>query len=262
MARKKKKISVDFSGIETRKRVPSGDYVIGPREITEEKGEKAKYLAWQFEVKKGPCKGGTLFYNTSEAPNALWNLKNVLESMEIEVPDGVMDLDLKQIINDEPTCGCTVELGTFEGKPQSRIVDIFPADQVEEIEEDDDDSDDDDDKVTSDDITEMSAEELEEIIDDKDLDVDLDDYKSLKKKRKAVAEALEEPDEGEDDDDDDDSDDDEKYSGDEINLMKKKEIKEIIKKHELDVELTGKIRKDRKLVIEALEEEDLMEEED
>ena len=41
-------------------------------------------------------------------------------------------------------------------------------------------------------IKEMSQDELEELIDEHDLDVDLDDYKTLRKKRTAVIDAAEE----------------------------------------------------------------------
>lgn len=49
-------------------------------------------------------------------------------------------------------------------------------------------------KVDRDDVEEMDEDELQELIDAHDLDVDLDDYKKIAKKRDAVIEALEEED--------------------------------------------------------------------
>lgn len=49
-------------------------------------------------------------------------------------------------------------------------------------------------KVSSDDIQGMSEDDLEELIEEHELDVDLDDYRTLKKKRNAVIDALEEGD--------------------------------------------------------------------
>lgn len=49
-------------------------------------------------------------------------------------------------------------------------------------------------KVSSDDVMEADEEELQELIDEHELDVDLDDYKTLRKKQAAVIDALEEND--------------------------------------------------------------------
>lgn len=49
-------------------------------------------------------------------------------------------------------------------------------------------------KVERDDVEEMDEDELQELIDAHDLDVDLDDYKKIAKKREAVIDALEEED--------------------------------------------------------------------
>ena len=47
-------------------------------------------------------------------------------------------------------------------------------------------------KVTADDISSMNQEELEELVEEHELDVDLDDHKTLRKKRTAVVDAAEE----------------------------------------------------------------------
>lgn len=50
------------------------------------------------------------------------------------------------------------------------------------------------DKVTADEINEMDQEELEAFVEENELDVDLDDFKTLRKKRSAVVDAAEEAD--------------------------------------------------------------------
>jgi hypothetical protein len=91
---------------------------------------------------------------------------------------------------------------------------------------------------------------LEEVIDDFDLDVDLDDLKGIRKKRDAVIEALEEENGKEGNADG--------YEEDAVKKMSSDELEESVEKHDLDVDLTGKVRADRKKVIEALEDEDLL----
>lgn len=68
------------------------------------------------------------------------------------------------------------------------------AEAWEELSEEggDDDGDGEGGEVTADDIGGMNQDELEELIEEHDLDVDLDDYKTLRKKRTAVVDAAEE----------------------------------------------------------------------
>lgn len=114
---------------------------------------------------------------------------------------------------------------------------------------------------TEEELNDMSAEELADLVTEFDLDIDLDAIKGIKKKRLAVAEALEfagdedESDENEeeyddsadtsDDEDDEDGDDDEDGEDDDeeeeevpdFSAMSEKELKKAIKTHGLDVDL-------------------------
>ena len=78
------------------------------------------------------------------------------------------------------------------------------------VEEEDDDEDETEDEDEPD-FDSMTVEELEEFVEDYDLDVDLDAYKGLSKKRQAVSDAYEETSDAdtEDDDEDETEDDDE-----------------------------------------------------
>jgi len=92
-------------------------------------------------------------------------------------------------------------------KPSKKSKSKKPAKGKSKSDDDDEDEDEDDKpakgkkakgkkpaKVDRDDVEEMDEDELQELIDAHDLDVDLDDYKKVAKKRDAVIEALEEED--------------------------------------------------------------------
>ena len=261
MAKKKKSktIKVDFTGVTTHSRWPDGDF-IGVLDSIEHDADKGDHgiVIFNYEITRGSRKGKILDAGCSLAPGALFKLKQRLEDHGIEVPDSAMDLDIKAIeeeIGDE-------EIGIIisnreVGDKTYTDVDIVPADEVEpdegeEAEDGKDNSDGGDDKPDRDDIMDMDEDELEEVVDDHDLDVDLDDFKNIKKKRAAVADAIEA--------DDGDDGEDKTYTKDEVNEMKAKELEALVEEQDLDCELDGKLKKKRKVVIEALEEEGLLEE--
>ena len=104
----------------------------------------------------------------------------------------------------------------------------------------------------------MDEDELAEVIEERGLDVDLDDYSSIKKKRAAVAEALEG---GSDDEEEEDDEDSEKYTEDQINEMKIKELSSLNDDLELEIEDIDdmKAKQARKAVIKALKKKKLLE---
>jgi hypothetical protein len=272
MARKNRSkgrsVAVDFSEAGTGRIKEEGDYLIKPIKIELEEGEKAQYLAWEYEVTEGKHKGATLYNNTSLSAKSLWALRDVLEAHSINAPEKAMDLDLDDIIENAEIAGCCVELETFQGKKKARITDIFAAEDVDSSDEDDDSDDDDDGEElpTEEEVNDMDLDELEECVDDNDLNVDLDDAtgkgkKKLAAQRQMVIDALEKEDDEEDDEENEDEED-ESYTKDAIMEMKAKELEAVVEEHELDVELEGKIKAKRKTVIAALEEEDLLVEED
>lgn len=110
---------------------------------------------------------------------------------------------------------------------------------------------DEDDKPSEKEVLAMDEDELKEVIEEHDLDVDLDDHKTLAKQRKAVAEALGAG---------DDKGDGEKYTDEQIDEMGTSELADLVKEHKLDVELSGSTKKKRRAVKAALVEEGLMEE--
>lgn len=283
---------VDFGGVESRVLVPEGEYKVKPVEVEKEDGDEHPYYAWKFEITAGKYKGKPLYLNTSLSPKALWNLKSLLETMGIEVPDGPMELDLDEIIENGPEFGAVVEHESYNGKKQARIVDYVSAEDVDEDGAGGDDSDSGaSDKPSEEDVMAMDEGELEEVIEAFGLEVDLDKIKNLKKKRTAVWEALESAESSDDDEDDEDDEksnkkskkkdeddedeeeegedndeeeedeneeDDEELSEDAVNEMGKPELKALVKKHKLKVELEGTTAKQRRLVIKALQKKELI----
>jgi len=256
--KKKKTLSVNFKGVEGRVTIAEGEYTVKVAEVTLEEGQSAEYLKWKFEVAEGKFEGKPLYTNTSLSPQALWNLRGLLEAMGVETPDDEMDLDLADYVDRELLV--TVEHEMYEGKKQARVVDYASLDDAAEEKEDkkssrrggndededekparrsrksnDDDegeekqsrrsrrgrdeSEDEDEKsarrsrrgrdedeeekpskrgkkkpsaISTDDVMDMSQDELEDLVTENDLDIDLSKIKTLTKMRNQVVDALDE----------------------------------------------------------------------
>jgi hypothetical protein len=213
-------ISVDFAGVESRVKVEEGEHSVEVSEVSKERGDKGDYISWKFKVFEGDCEGGVLYYNTSLTKQSLWNLKQLLEALGEDVPDDEMDIDLAEMIGKQMTAVTDTE--TFEGKPKSRIIDFSALEKrssKKERKKDRDDKDEDKDKkdrkgrdkdddkdkkdrgskrdkkkskkIAQDEVLDMSQDELQDLVKEHELDVDLDDFKSLTKMRNAVIDKLE-----------------------------------------------------------------------
>lgn len=262
-AKKSKKssvVSVDFTGVQGSNRVPEGEYAFSVAEVTKEESSNGNdYLKWKLEItEEGKEEGKFLYYNTSLQPQALWNLKSLLETLGMEVPDSSMDLDLEELVG--ATGIAAVEEETYEGKRQSKVVDIYNEDDVQDDEGEGKKGGkkggkkDEDETYSEDQINDMDEEELEELVEKHDLDVNLKKLKKVAKQRAAVIEALEGLDlmeaggEG-------------GLTADAVNGMDEDELEELNKEHKLKVKLDKypKIARARAAIIEALEEKGLLE---
>lgn len=241
--------------VEGKIRLPEGEYLVKVHEVTEERGPAAPYFKWKLMVAEGPKKGGILYFNTSLAVQALWNLRSLLEALGVDVPDDETEMDTDDFLGKEMMV--SVEHESYEGKKQSKIADFWPVgdgERDEEVEddgedegdaeeekprgkgrraekrraakaakEDDDDEDsegDDGDEeekespksrraarrgaegngkkssskkkssLTQDEVQDMSADELADVVSEHELEVDLDDLPTLRKQRAAVIDAL------------------------------------------------------------------------
>jgi Protein of unknown function (DUF669) len=101
-------VSVDFTGVKSGgATIPDGRYaakiIAAEQKEGKESGEPYMELTWEVTSKK--CNGREVrFDNYSLQPQALWRLKGLLEALEVEVPDGEMDIDFDEIIADETEC--------------------------------------------------------------------------------------------------------------------------------------------------------------
>lgn len=180
MARKKSSkgnVKVDLSGVESsRKAIPEGSYTVSVNDAKIETSSKssADYIAFEFEVIEGDHKGAKLFHNCSLQPQALFNLKNVLEALGFTIPKKAFDLELSELLGLE----CEVEVGheTYDGKKKARIVEFI---NLEDGDEDDDEDEDDEDEVEEieEALQDLSKKDLKAIAKEFEVKVSKDDGK-------------------------------------------------------------------------------------
>lgn len=191
--KKGKTISIDFEGVESGSGQISkeGQYLVEIQEVEEKTSESSgePYLAWRFQVASKKQKGRVVYHNTSLQPQALFNLRGLLEAMGTEVPDGEMDLNLSDFVGEQ--VGVEIEMEEYNGKDKPRIVGFLTTDSIEEGSSDDEDEEEED---NSDDDSEDEDEEESDDEDDDEEESDDED---------------EDEDEDEDDEDSDDEDEDE-----------------------------------------------------
>lgn len=252
MAKKKKKgISINLSEVSTGgKTLPEGRYQVKVKEVEVKTSQSGnEFLAFTFEVVEGKHKKAKIFHNCSLQPQALFNLKTVLEALEYDIPDGLFDLDIEELIDLE--CILEGEHETYEGKKKFRVVDfdtVGESDEDEDEEDEDDDSDEEEDEEEDEededeeDLSELSLKELKAKAKELGVKVpkkaDKDDIIEL------IEEALEEEEDEEDEDEEEDEID---YS--ELSL---KELKSLAKERGIKV----KKGMDEEDIIELLEEDD------
>lgn len=203
MARKKtskkatNSVEVDFTGVEAGGAHPEGDFLATVEGIEQKEGSTSgePYLNWKFKTEKG-----TAFYSTSLQPQSLFNLRNLLENLGLEVPDGPMELDFDEIIGTEVVI--SVKHEKYEGKNRARVVDFAPAEEAEEEADEEEDEEEDEETetdtedevetVSADEVREMDEDELKDLLKKYELKVNLKALKTIKKKQAAVIAALEE----------------------------------------------------------------------
>ena len=205
--KKSRSVTIDLSGIEGRVLLPEEDYLVTIDEITEKDGTEATFLEWKFKTIDDDKKLNdvTVTYNTSLAPQSLWNLRNLLEAIGVDIPDNEFDLELDEITGEEVVI--TIGHEKYEGRNVMKVTDFYSTDDIpseessKKVEVNDDEKSDkkkttekDDDKYTAEEVGDMDKKELQELVDDHDLDINLDTLRTLRKRVAAVIDALEEKD--------------------------------------------------------------------
>lgn len=126
-------VKVDFSGVESKSRVPvipEGNY---PAKVIEAKAETSKagnpMVVWVFEIDGGENSGKKFYYNTVLLPQSLWNFRNTLEACGVEIANsGAMDIPLDRLTNRE--CAIAIVDGEWNGSKRSEVNDVFSRDML------------------------------------------------------------------------------------------------------------------------------------
>lgn len=109
----------------TMEAVPADKYavVIAQGDQKPTKDGSSQIIAWDFEITEGEFKGRHVFTNTSLKPNALWNLKALLEACGADFDEGGFDT--------ESVIGCNLQISVtqevFEEKPRNRVMAYYTA---------------------------------------------------------------------------------------------------------------------------------------
>lgn len=230
-------VTLDFSEVKSFKAIPEGPYLVEVTSVEEGKSQNDNpTLSFEFSIAEGKFQGSKLWHTTALTKEALWKVREVFEALGQEV-DGQVTYDLDELVG--CTCGVIVYNETYEGKQRAKIGEFLSKDDVdtdEEEEVEEKSSKKSKDKKTSSkksatSVSDMDEDELQEIIEENGLDVDLDDYSSIKKKRAAVDEAM-----NGDTDEEEEDDTPETYTEKHINKMDLDQLQELNDDLDLDID--------------------------
>jgi hypothetical protein len=252
-------ITVNFKGVEGRGvLLPEGEYPAEVTDCSQEDGANAPYLKWEFTITAGEFKGRKAWTNTSLAPQALWNLRGLLEAMGVEIPDSEYDIDLSEAIGSN--LNIVIGHEEYEGRDRARVNDYAPYNVGDEDEEEDE-------KPKSKKSAAKKSKAVEEDEDDEEEEAPRGKKAPMTRaeKRRAAkaAEAEEEDDEEEEAPKSKKPAKKAKKSGvdaDEVADMDEEALAELVEEHELDVDLDSArtLSKKRNMVLDALEENELL----
>lgn len=215
---KKNVVEIDFSDVDLDGggfRIEPGDYPLKVVEAVQEVSNNDNdMITWKFEGTKGKAKGKTFKLWTTLTAESLWKLHSVLTALEVDIPESAFELDLDDMVDLE--CMGVIDDDTYQNKTRSKLMDVY---SIEGNKADDDGGDDEKParsgrkaaagktkpsktkpgkrkptKVSADEVKDMNEEELQDLIEKHELEVDLDEYKTLRRKAAAVVTALEEGD--------------------------------------------------------------------
>lgn len=295
--KKSSSVKVNFKGVESRQTPPEGDYLLEVLEAENDTSSKGNdQIVFTLEIAEGKYKGTKLWFYCPLAENSLWKLHAFLTAMGVEVEEDEMDIDLSELVGLQVVGVLTHE--TYQGKKRAKMTDFDSAENYKGGDDEDEDEDDEDEKSSKKKSKSKKApakgkkgKSKSDDDEDEDEDDDEDEKPSKKSKSKKGKKSKDEDDEDEDDedekpskkskskkskkdeDDEDEDEDDEpkskkgkkskkksKLDRDDVEDMDEDELQELIDEHDLEVDLDDykKLPKKVAAVIEALEEEDLL----
>jgi hypothetical protein len=135
-----RQVKLDMTNVETFSKVSEGQHVAKLMQIDQKDSQGGDdMLVAQFEVTKGPDKGGRVFVNFPLIDKALWKFKGFLQAVGIKA-DGKIRVDLDKLIG--KVCIIDVSMGEYNGKLRPQI-DSFKKLEAEADTDSDEDEDED-----------------------------------------------------------------------------------------------------------------------
>ena len=126
------KFKVDFTGVEDKDfpEIAPGKYLAKVEEISKEEGSEYPYLKWKLSIVSGGAKGLHINHITSLKPSALFNLRNTLIALGLNVPKSAVNIDPDKLVG--KTMGIEVIMRPYEGKEYPNVKKTFPASEFTE----------------------------------------------------------------------------------------------------------------------------------
>lgn len=243
-AAKSSTLTVDFSNTESK--LKPGEYLATVEEVSVETSQSnTEYLKWKFKLDEG----GIAYYNTSLQPQALWNLRNLLEALGVTVPNSALDVDLEDLLGRELMV--LIDMEEYEGKKRPKMTDFWPAEDGASSKKEEDVEDEEDEEEEA--PRNKKSSKKSRVVEDDEEEEEEEDEEEAPRNKKSSKKVVEEEDE-----------DDEQpmYSMDDIETADEKQLATIIKRHKLKVKEGGNLRRQRANVILALEDAGLIEADD
>jgi hypothetical protein len=198
---------VPDSGGSAQLHIPEGIYKGIIEEVTQTVSSNDNdMLTWIIKITSpGKGKNKKIYTYTVFTDSSLWKLKQYLTALEIPIPKGPMEIDLDDLEGREVTF--EVVDGEYQGKPRSEVARFISNGEEEEEDEETEEEEEEEpvskkkkgirakaknSKPSGDEINEMDEEELEGVVQKFDLDVDLTEFRTLRRKASAVIAALQE----------------------------------------------------------------------
>lgn len=292
MVKKKQKnnvVSINWEEEEGTKFIKNpGEYiVITTGAVVDEDDEGKQFINWTFQVTKGKASGATIFTRTYITPKALWKLRELLQSMKVEVEsNSVQDIDLDRILEDQNEFVIEVEEGNERADGNGYYMTVADFMSLEDYQEttpsNTKDNEEEEEatakpkkqikKAESEEAPKKKAEpendeeelldQMEEEIDELGLDIDLDDYDTFEEKQEAFEKAKKKASKGNKSSTKKEEEDEEQtYTVEEIEALGTKQLKVIAEEIGLELDEEASTRSKRRSVIAGLRKAGLLEEE-
>lgn len=124
------KWKLDFSGVEDKGfDIDPGKYLAKVKSIEKKSGSEYPYLEWKLVITTGSAKGSMITHRTTLKPSGLFNLRNTLIALGLEVPKSAIALDPSKLIGKQLCIEVVNE--PYEGKDYPKVKKTLPVSAYE-----------------------------------------------------------------------------------------------------------------------------------